>query len=112
MNQLTTTQNVIRNKFKKAYANRLEHEHHVKQTLNQASPLSTTTASPLSTTTTMIPANKSSSDAKANNEMQFHPNQLCDKLRLLMNSPVADSLYQKREISFIIKKLRELEIIV
>lgn len=115
MNQKTTTQNVIRNKFQKAYANRLEHEQDVEQSMKShtVSPLPTP-ASPITTTsvTTTIPATTTSSDAKTNNEMQFDPNQLCDKLRVLMNSPVADSLHQKREISFIIKKLRELEIIV
>lgn len=132
MSKLTTTQNVIRNKFKKIHANRLVHEQNVEQTLK---PLTATASSStlllpaddletqnnqfslrnLSKTINNIPqlriSNKSYSNhaiksrsIKVNND----PNALCDDLRkLLSSSLVAD----KQLINTILEELYDLDII-
>lgn len=123
MSQLTATQNTIRNKFQKTYTNRLEHEQDVKQSLNSLSastlptatesPMVTTIASPLtSTTASSLETTIASLSPAIPLNNHYNPNKLCAKLRLLIDSPVADNLQQKREIRSIIKQLRELKIIV
>lgn len=83
---LTATQNVIRNKFEKLHADRLEREQDVEQTLK---PIAVT-----STKSILI---------KSNN----NPNALCDELRklLLLSS-------DKQSIDDVLKELRDLDIIV
>lgn len=91
--KISIAQNVIRNKFEKACMNRIEHERDVNQSLKPiiADSLLTTTS--------------------ANNEMQNDPNKLCVQLRLLINSSIATNADHTHEITTIIAKLRDLEII-
>lgn len=92
--KISSIQNVIKNKYSKAYANRLEYEHHVKEAMK-----------PLTSSPTTITYGKK-------DEKEFDLNELCVKLRSLIKTEIAGNEYQTHEISFIIAKLRELEIIV
>lgn len=88
--QIVNTQKAIRNKFEKSCMNRLEHEHDVIQAMK---PLVSIRSSSL--TSTPIP-----------NE---NPNELCNRLRVLLD---ADDLKHADEINLIVMKLRELEILI
>lgn len=103
--KISDTRNVIMNKFKKACSIRLEHERDVNQSMK---PL---TALPTSSSKTMIDAIEIESSEK-NNEMHDNPNELCLKLKVLMQSWFAGNVEHTHEISSIIAKLRELEIIM
>lgn len=103
ISKLTATQNVIRNKFEKAYVNRLEHEHDVNQAMK---PLTSPTTSLLSLVTPQNSSFKTSS-LEINNI-----NDLCKRLQKLINSPINTNDNRNQEITCIIGKLRELEIIV
>lgn len=102
VSKFNTTQNVIRNKFEKAYTNRLEHEHDVNQAMKSL------TATP-STPTTNYAIETRSIEIKE--ETQYDPNELCLRLKLLLNSKFADNVHHTHEISSIITKLRKAEII-
>lgn len=102
--KLSATQNVIRDKFEKAYTNRLEHEHDVNQVFK---PLAT----PPSTPSSMNHAIKTGS-VGTKEEMQYDPNELCERLRLLASSQIAGDVNHAQETNSIIVKLRELKIIV
>lgn len=94
MLKLTATQNVIRNKFRKIHANRLDHEQNVEQTLK---PLEETTAST---------DNQSRLIIKLNSD----PNAICDELRRLLL--LSSHTNEKQSIDSILKELRDLDIIV
>lgn len=100
--KLNTTQKVIRNKFEKAYKNRLKHEHDVNQAMK------TLTSSPSTLTTNYTIDTRSIGITE---EMQYDPNDLCLRLKFLLNSKSADNVHHTREISSIITKLREAKII-
>lgn len=100
--KLNVTQNVIKNKFEKARKNRLEREQDVNQTLRLPS-----TASIASSTETMMQPIKNITHG-TNNETQNDPNELCVKLRLLMNSSITGKGNHTLEINSIIAKLYEL----
>lgn len=136
--KLTTTQNIIRNKFKQAYTNRVEHEYDVNRALKPltTSPLSTTTTTKtadletekkdsslrdLSKTTNDTPqlrlSNKSysihaikSQSIETNKEKNRDPNELCNNLRMLLSS--AGDLNSMQMINAILEELHDLEIIV
>lgn len=102
------TQNIIKNKYCKAYANRLEHENELKHTIQPIHMVSTNDAStthsrPMSTTKEIVV------DINAENS---NPNKLCEKMRLLLSPMNACDLAHVEEINSIIVKLREQEIIV
>lgn len=142
MSKITATQKVIRNKFKKAYTNRLEREHDVNSAMK---PLTTTTLITsdlesknndfalrnrnLSKTTNNSPRlyltskgysnraikskqNKPMSNRK-NKEKHHDPNKLCDSLRILLSSSQhTGDMKCLQQISIILNMLRELKIIV
>lgn len=103
--KLSVTQNVIKNKFEKARENRLEFEHDVNQTLRLPSTADNTSSE------SMIHSIKNFTPG-TNNEMQNDPNELCEKLRRLINSSITGNGNHTLEINSIIAKLYELETIV
>lgn len=136
--KLLATQNVMKNKFKKAFANRVEREHNLKQsiapliastTINVSdSPEESDSLRNLSktknTTNQLRLATKSYSnhalDIKSRPMTTVNnihscfddPNKLCDRLRLLLSSQIVGNMEHVEEINSIFMKLRELEIIV
>lgn len=94
--KITDTQKVIRKKFVKAYANRIDHEKDVNQTMK-----------PLTGTHTAINKNRKKKLLKVNNI-----NELCNELQMFINSQISGNTNYSQEIKMIISKLRELNIIV
>lgn len=99
VSKIVDTQNVIKNKFEKACANRLKHEQNVKRVINRLTPLTDNSESEskdpslpdLSKTTNNIPqlrfSNKNQSNhviksksIKTNEKKHGDPNELCDKI--------------------------------
>lgn len=120
MKQINYVQNVIRNKFKKACRNRLEHEYNANRAMK-----------PLTATTMLIKNDSPSrenivsrqSDAKhkinsriiSKNDEKMHalnPNALCDKLRFLLQSQFTGNSQHTHEINSLFAELREQNIIV
>lgn len=99
ISKLAATQNIIRNKFKKTYSDRLVHEHNVIRALK---PLTTTS----SKVTTKKYALKTSSLGKVNID------DLCARLKTLIKSSLKCSDNCNEEIKSILDKLREHGIIV
>lgn len=112
MSKLSVTQNVIRDKFKKAYANRLEHEHDADQTMKPFLMESSNEATSLSTSSTSTLLKKDSKEVGRNEESQYNSNELCKRLRLLLTSRIVGSVDHTPEINTIIAELRELKILV
>lgn len=108
LSKLTATQNVIRNKFKKAYTNRLEREHDVNRAMKPLTSSSTTTSL------------TNESGFKKKDEFSNHSiesraidsNELCNSLRKLLTSQIVDNVNHTHEINSIIEQLRELKIII
>lgn len=102
--KLTATQNVIRNKFEETYKNRLEHEHDVNRAMKSLPASSSTSTMNYAIETRSIGINE---------EMQYDydPNELCLRLKFLLNSKFTDNEHNTHEISSIITKLREAKII-
>lgn len=90
-------QNIIKNKFSKAYENRLEHENEVKHIMK-----------PFAEGQTLSTAENYSILTGKNNEIHYDPNDLCEKLKTLINSQFEGHEHQTHEISSIIAKLREM----
>lgn len=99
MSELSTTQNVLKNKFKKALANRIERE----KNLNHA-------MEPLVVSTTITKLDDSKTIA--NTDIFDNPNQLCNRLRTLIALRFAGNMSNEEEINNIIAKLRKIEILV
>lgn len=120
MKQINYVQNVIRNKFKKACKNRLEHEYSANQAMKPLTAKTMSIKNDLPSRANIVSRqsgakHKIKSRIIRKNDEKMHalnPNALCDKLRLLKNSPIAGNGHHTREINHIIAKLRELEIIV
>lgn len=139
--KLAATQSVIKKKFKKAYANRLQHEHDVNQAIEPITTVATPTTSTLIPTPSLINnseseennislrdlsqtkniahqlrlATKSYYSYKNNRSARIDdPNELCDRLRLLLASRNADNETNThiREIKSIVAKLHELGILI
>lgn len=119
MSKLSATQNVIRNKFKKIHADRLEHEHDVEQTLKpiKADTSSSSTATKITKESprSQLCLNKSFSNhstetrlIKVNND----PNALCDELRKLMLLSSSSHTDNTHAINAILRELRDLDILV
>lgn len=99
MSKLTVTQNVIRNKFQKAYTNRLENE----DDLNRAmKPLITTTGFEY----------KTNSTTSKQQQQQHDPNTLCANLRILLASSHEFDDKARMQIKTILNELHDLEIII
>lgn len=137
VSKLTAAQNVIKNKFEKAYTNRLINEHDVNRAMKPltADPSSTSTSSSvdleskntdfslhnLSKTTTatnnsppshLATKNVSNHVIKTNEKKQHNPNTLCAILRILLaTSPNVGNMHMQ-QINAILDELRELEIII
>lgn len=130
--KLSVTQNVIRNKFKTAYMHRLEDEHNVNQAMKPLTVDPTITTSSIKnemeTNENDFPIQNQSETitttnwnaAKINSKQPFKlklvetnniPNELCNRLREILTSTNVDSTNHSEEISQIIKKLRNLEIL-
>lgn len=115
--KLTTTQNVIRNKFEQAYTNRLEHEHNVNRVMNSLTSDSKCKEHD-------FPSQHLSKSSTRKNLQQLQlttesypihsndPNDLCTSLRKLLSSQIADNVNRTHEINSIIDQLREHEIII
>lgn len=129
MSRINATQNVIRNKYKKAYTRRLEHEHDVNQSMIPLTAATTTVesknkdfslqnlsktpnvSSHLTTKSFSKRAIKSRS-IKTNKEKRIDPNTLCDSLKILLTSSQNVGEMKCMQISSILDELRKLEIIV
>lgn len=101
MLELSTTQNVLKNKFKKALANRIESEKNQNQAME-----------PLIMSTPITKFADSNNNNIASTGIFDNPNQLCDRLRTLFALRFAGNMNYEEEINNIIMKLRKLEILV
>lgn len=127
VSKLTATQNVIRNKFEKAYTNRIVNEHDVNHAMkpltasavdleseNNGSSLhnhSKTTNN--SEQLHLATKSYSNHSIKTNEEKHHDPNTLCDILRILLASPLnVDDMKSMQQINAILDELRKLEIII
>lgn len=106
------TQKVLKNKFKKAVANRLAQENNLNQAMQPlvTDPLSDAKQTRPASTTKVVDNNKKR-EAKTSID-HIDPNKLCDRLKILLSSLVAEDAEHTQEIKTIINQLRELEILV
>lgn len=104
--KLLETQSIIKNKFNKAYANRLEQEDNLFQTTS-TSPLHPVESS---NDATSLSITKHSINITHNNPN--NPNELCDKLRLLLSTMIDGDVKHREEMNAIVTRLRELNILV
>lgn len=116
MTQITDTQNVLRNKFEKACMNRFNHEQEVNQALKpltsipSPSSLTSISISDLDSRENVFSLRKLSTTS--NKFQSIGKNDLCERLRVLLNSQIADNVNHTQEINSIIIKLRELGILI
>lgn len=97
--KISATQTVIKNKFVKAYTNRIEHENDVNETMK---PL-----------TCSRQRRSTSKKTNKNSLLNINDiNELCNRLQKLINSQISRNVNYSQEIKMIISKLRELGIIV
>lgn len=116
--KLTATQNIIRNKFEKAYTNRVDHEHDVNRTMNYLTSSTITddleaknkknSLRDLSKTT----GNDTPQLRLLNKKKHRDPNVLCDNLRMLLTPLFAGDTNSMQLINDILNELRDLNIIV
>lgn len=141
MSQIATTQNIMKNKFNTAYANRLEREHNLNEVIKPLTELSTTTTPTINdsdalagdnslrnlsknATQQLRLATKSYPNRSINSRpmsitrnddsvnAEIDPNELCSSLRFLLSSQILGTADHTAEINDIITKLRELKVIV
>lgn len=112
--KLIATQNVMKNKFKKAYANRLEGESNLEQSMIPITALTSNEAD--SSKTVQNDSLRHSSTTKSYLSLKNpidntadEANELCDRLRLLLSD---NHMNNEEEINIIIRKLHELDILV
>lgn len=120
ISKLEATQNIIRNKFKKAHSNRIKNEHDVNRAIqpltaaadSSASVDSETNNSSLQAPSIHSSAKNNSSAIKTNEQQDRDPNALCDILRILL-TPLPDfsDIECMQRINAILDELRRLEII-
>lgn len=105
LRKLVTTRNIIKNKFKKARKQRLEHENDAVQAIT-----------PLLTIMKPVVGGSGSSSSSSSFALsvknQCEPNVLCNKLRQLINSQIAGDENCTPEIMRIITDLRNHEILL
>lgn len=101
--KFTAARNIIRKKFKKACLNRIDRERESERALETLS-VPQHASSPPSDLHVM-------NHCKRYQETQNESNELCERLRTLIDSRIAGDVNQTEEINAIIKKLRKLEII-
>lgn len=110
MAQLAVTQNVIRNKFKKAFIKRIDREHDVNQVVKPftSNPASSSTSYDMD----MQGQHQQSTAVEINFWRMIDPNELCNRLRTLLASTNTFDAKHTEEINAIIRTLRELEILL
>lgn len=101
--KLIATQNVIKKKFKKACKHREEHENDTSLAMKPLAIINSTA----STTTTLNPTCKEPISFELNTKILHDPNELCDKLRQLINSQIIVDGKRTPEIASIITNLRD-----
>lgn len=120
------TQDVIRKKFEKACMNRLEREHDVNQAMKPLTEISTLTSTlisdeleprdidfPFQNSSKQQLHSAANKSTKSRLIRKNHdPNELCDRLRILLTTQIAGNVNQMQEIQTIIAELRNLEVIV
>lgn len=109
--QLAFTQNIIRNKFKKAFMKRIAREDDVNRVMN---PLIVNHTSSAATTVDMLHNQENEQQqgpAFEQRKSSLNANILCNRLRVLLASRNRTS-NMIEEIKTIIKMLRELEMLV
>lgn len=115
MSQFVNTQNIIRNKFEKAYMNRIKHEQPLlmNSSIDGAS-LSTTKQSRAMKITAKVSDSKNyKKDLETSVLYINNPNELCERLRILLSTMHADdNAKHVEEIHNIIMKLNELDLLV
>lgn len=106
------TQNIIKKKFSKAYANRLENENNLNHVM-QPILLETSNETDISLSTAKQVGPMSTKQFVNINSKSFNdPNELCDRLRQILSSlTVYDERYID-EMNAIIMKLRELDLLL
>lgn len=121
VSKLAATQSVIRNKFEKAYTNRIENENEVNSVMKPLTTnptLTTTTATSAQIAGDLESKNNSFSlhnlSKTTNNAKQHDPNTLCEILRSLLVSSTtttnADDVECMHSINAILDELRKLDI--
>lgn len=95
VSNLSKTQSVIRNKFAKAHANRLENEHDVEQALQP-----------------LVSKTENHVDSVNIENSVVDLNELCNRLRFLLTTQCAGKADHTKEINAIISKLCELKILI
>lgn len=125
--KLATTQNAIRNKFEKAYATRIEHEHNVDNAVKSIAGSSSSSSSQHAITDNLestdnnnnknvktIGINKTNKVKSVQNdeETNSNPNVLCDDLKMHLKTLLDGDKNSMRSINAILKELHDLEIIV
>lgn len=128
--KLFTTQNIIKKKFKKARMNRVQQENDMNYTMKRLTPLPCTIASAISSDSQtkelditarnhslkkIISKNRLASKTKlmrTGKTKEYNINALCERLRLLLSSQIANNTINTHEINTILRKLHDLEIFV
>lgn len=105
LRKLITTRNIIKNKFKKARKHRFENENDATLAMKPFAVFA-----PLSTIMKPTPIGNSSFTPAA--KIQCDPNELCNKLRQLVNSQIGGNMNCTPEITSIIDNLREYGILL
>lgn len=108
VSKLTATKNVIRNKFEKAQAIRLENEHNVNDGMKYLITTSESKNNDLSTTNNSAQLHLKTNEKQHNRD----PNTLCAILKILLASSSDSDTERMQQISAILNELRELEIII
>lgn len=125
--KLSATRNIIRNKFEKAYANRIEREKDVNLAMK---PLTAAHSSAPASSTGKLDIRKEdlsvrhrvkspskqskqhqSLSAKTRHTRFTDSNNLCDRLRLLLTSQLSGNTHHTVGINAIVAKLREQKIL-
>lgn len=106
--EIATTQSVLKNKFEKALANRIENEYNTSETFETLNKDDSLRNIPKIKT---IAKNNFADTSIIHNSID-DPNKLCDRLRFILNAQFVCDVNYSEEINTIFKKLRELDLIV
>lgn len=115
LKKIADTQSIIRKKFKKAYANRLEREHEVNQVMKPLIEPSTSTKKyDMQPQHRQIHAkNDSKRSVKYKLAISNEPNDLCNRLRIISaSSNAVVDVKHTEEKNAIITRLRELNLLL
>lgn len=109
--KMITVQKIIKNKFKEAYANRIEHENNQ---LMHPTPMDSSNdaiSQSIAKQSRPMTSSKTKVDDSKNYKSSNNANELCNRLRILL-SMTASEPKDNEEMNAIIIKLHELEILV